>query len=238
VGHQVVHQQRHQQHCLALLLSHYTCTPPHLRPGGASHVTTGEVPGAAFRAHCTPQPVPPGPPPPPPPPTPTLPPTPPTCVGDPHVPHHQVGQGIGVIKAAVAAGRDDVIQLLGGEAEVGDGFIAAVGVLDVDPVVLHELVVQRRVWREGGWRGEQGDGCGGRGQGGGEGQGRAIRGVNQLVVKRGVWRVKGLRGDSRVKTGWRRAVVSIPANTGCDVTARRLDQHRGRTCSHMEHTCA
>ena len=49
---------------------------------------------------------------------------------------HQVSQGVGVVKAGVAGGCNDLCQVVGRQAEVGDILKGAVCVLDVHPVVL------------------------------------------------------------------------------------------------------
>jgi len=49
-----------------------------------------------------------------------------------HLTHHNVSQGVGVVKAAVAGGRDDVVEVVGGQAEVGLALKRAVCVLDLD----------------------------------------------------------------------------------------------------------
>jgi hypothetical protein len=53
--------------------------------------------------------------------------------------YHEVCECIGVVEAAVAAGCNDVIQVIGWQAEVGDDLVVTVQVLYVDLVVLHEL---------------------------------------------------------------------------------------------------
>ena len=49
---------------------------------------------------------------------------------------YQVSQGVGVVKAGVAGGSDDLRQVVGRQAEVGHLLKAAVLVLQVHPVVL------------------------------------------------------------------------------------------------------
>lgn len=49
---------------------------------------------------------------------------------------YQVCKGVGVVEAGVAGGRDNIVQLVGWQAEVGHIFEAAVRVLDVYPVIL------------------------------------------------------------------------------------------------------
>jgi hypothetical protein len=64
----------------------------------------------------------------------------------PHVAHHQVGAGVGVVEAAQAAGGEHVLELGGIEPEEGHRFGAAVAVAEVDAEILHELVVHHRAW--------------------------------------------------------------------------------------------
>jgi hypothetical protein len=49
---------------------------------------------------------------------------------------HQISERIGVVETGVAGGRDDIVQVIGGQAEVGDVLKAAISVLDVHSVVL------------------------------------------------------------------------------------------------------
>lgn len=48
----------------------------------------------------------------------------------------QVCEGVGVVKAGVAGGGDDISEVVGGQAKIGDVLEASVQVLDVHPVVL------------------------------------------------------------------------------------------------------
>ena len=49
---------------------------------------------------------------------------------------HQVSQGVGVVKAGVTGGCNDLCQVIGRQAEVGNILKGAVCVLDMHPVVL------------------------------------------------------------------------------------------------------
>ena len=48
----------------------------------------------------------------------------------------QVGQGIGVVKAGVAGGRDDISQVIGWQAEVGHMLKVAISMLQMHSIVL------------------------------------------------------------------------------------------------------
>mmetsp|Transcript_42255 Transcript_42255/g.67919 ORF Transcript_42255/g.67919 Transcript_42255/m.67919 type:complete len:234 (-) Transcript_42255:639-1340(-) len=66
-------------------------------------------------------------------------------IGNAHVPHHQVGQAVDVVEATVARRRDDVLELVGGQAEIRHLLRVPVSVLEMDLIVLHELVVHHRL---------------------------------------------------------------------------------------------
>ena len=55
---------------------------------------------------------------------------------------HQVCEGVWIVEAGVARGRNDVIQFVGWEAEVWHILKAAVRMLDVHPVVLCTSALQ------------------------------------------------------------------------------------------------
>ena len=57
-------------------------------------------------------------------------------IGNGHVADDEIGQPVGVVKAAVARRGDDVGELVRRQREEGDVFEVPVGVLDVDAVIL------------------------------------------------------------------------------------------------------
>lgn len=66
--------------------------------------------------------------------------------GNAHVANDEVREGVGIIEAAVAAVCDDIVEVVGGEAEVRDVLKVAIGVLDVDTVVLHIHEAELLFW--------------------------------------------------------------------------------------------